>query len=231
MTRGGAKRGPILTDLVLVLPLLIGYAGGLILLGPGVQNGADVINPLVRRLAGDRGLIVFNLFLVVLFIGLIHYLKRKQRFDTRQFLPTVLESTVYALLMGSVILFVMRKATLIALAAPGRPPPLHGIVISMGAGVNEELFFRVCLFGVLAYLAEDILEMKRWAAVLVAVIVSSAAFSLAHHLGGEPFTRTTFVYRFLAGILFSCIYRFRSFAIAAYTHTMYDIFVLVIRTG
>ncbi len=223
------KRRANLTSFVLVLPLLIAYVAGLLLLGPDVQNGADVINPLLRRLFGDGGLLFFNIGLVVLCAGLITYLKKKERFDPKQFLPTILESTLYAVTMGGFILFVMHKATIIALLeGPSRPPPLHGLVISLGAGVNEELFFRVGLFGVLAYIGQDLLEMKRWVAVLLAVLLSSIAFSLAHYLGSEAFQSTTFVYRFLAGIIFSCLYQFRSFAIAVYTHTLYDIIVLVI---
>ena len=228
MADSGEKKGSTLTSFVLVLPLLVAYVAGLLLLGPEVQNGADVINPLIRKLFGTRGLVWFNLGLLLLCLGLIVYLKKKDRFDPKKFLPTILESTVYAATMGSFILFVMHKATIIALAGPERPPPLHGLVISLGAGVNEELFFRVGLFGVLAYVAEDLLEMKRWAAITMAVLLSSAAFSLAHYLGNEPFQSTTFVYRFLAGVIFSCLYKFRSFAIAVYTHTLYDIIVLVL---
>jgi hypothetical protein len=231
LSEPSGKRASTLTSLVLVLPLHIGYVAGLILFGPRVMNGADVINPLVWRRFGSGGLVVFNVILILFYFGLISYLKRKERFEPRQFLPTILESAVYAATMGSVILFVMRKATLIALASPERPPPLHGLVISLGAGVNEELFFRVCLFGLLAYIGEDLLEMKRWVAVTTAIIVSSAAFSLAHYLGQAPFDGTTFIYRFLAGIIFSIIYRFRSFAIAVYTHTLYDVFVLVLPSG
>lgn len=229
MGKNGERKEPWMTSFILVLPLLIGYVAGLVLLGgEGLMNGTDVINPFVLTRFGYRGLLIFNLLLVLLCVGLISYFKKRERFDPKQFLPTVLESSLYALTMGSVIIFVMRKATIIALVSPDRPPPLHGLVISLGAGVNEELFFRVGLLGALAYLGEDLLAMKKGTAVAMAILLSSIAFSLAHYFGGEPFRGDTFVYRFLAGIVFALLCRYRSFAIAVYTHTLYDIMVLVL---
>ena len=230
MGQEGERRESWITSIILVLPLLIGYVAGLILLGPDVANGADVINPLVRRHFGTGGLMWFNVALIFLFLWLISYFRRRDRFDPKKFLPTVLESAFYALTMGAVIIFLMRQATLISIAEAERLSPMHGIVISLGAGVNEELFFRVVLMGALAAFGEELGLKKGWA-MAMAIIVSSIAFSLAHYFGTEPFDEITFIYRFLAGIIFALLYRFRSFAIAVYTHTLYDIMVLVLRPG
>ncbi|MCZ6603037.1 MAG: CPBP family intramembrane metalloprotease [Planctomycetota bacterium] len=223
-----SKKESWVTSFVLVLPLMIGYVAGIILLGPKMVNGADVINPFILSQLGFYGLLGFNLALIALCLFLISYLKKRDRFDPKRFLPTILESSFYAVTMGSFIIFVMKQTTLIAMGTSDRPPPLEGLVISLGAGVNEELFFRVGLLGALAYLGEDLLGLKKGSAVVMAIILSSVAFSLAHYLGAEEFQGITFVYRCLAGVIFSVVYKFRSFAIAVYTHTLYDIMVLVV---
>ena len=63
------------------------------------------------------------------------------------------------------------------------------------------------------------------------MLVSSLLFSAAHHLGplGESLRIGVFTYRTLAGLFFATLFHFRSFAIAVYTHTFYDIYVLLVQ--
>jgi membrane protease YdiL (CAAX protease family) len=65
--------------------------------------------------------------------------------------------------------------------------------------------------------------------VLVALLISSFLFSAIHYVGemADPFTVFSFVYRFLAGMLFAGLYAARSFAVAVWTHALYDVLVLV----
>jgi hypothetical protein len=60
-------------------------------------------------------------------------------------------------------------------------------------------------------------------------IVSSLIFSGVHHLGsmGEAFTLGAFAFRFFAGVVFAALYQARGFALAAWTHALYDIWVMV----
>ena len=44
---------------------------------------------------------------------------------------------------------------------------------------------------------------------------------------GEAFTMGAFVFRFFAGVIFAVIFQTRGFAIAAWTHAIYDIWVMV----
>ena len=82
------------------------------------------------------------------------------------------------------------------------------------------------LMGGLAWLLTGITGKKR--AWMIALVVSSVVFSLAHHIGpsGEAFTFAAFVYRMLAGAFFALVYQVRGFAVAAWTHALYDVFVL-----
>jgi len=71
---------------------------------------------------------------------------------------------------------------------------------------------------------------KRWAGGIAAIVLSAFVFSLAHYTGslGEAFTLTSFTFRFLFGVALSAIYLLRGFGMAAWTHALYDIIVLLI---
>jgi membrane protease YdiL (CAAX protease family) len=71
-------------------------------------------------------------------------------------------------------------------------------------------------------------DLPTWAAVAVTMTVSSLLFALAHHVPphGEPLAVWPLAFRALAGALFATIYYLRGFAVAVYTHTIYDIYVM-----
>ena len=62
-------------------------------------------------------------------------------------------------------------------------------------------------------------------AIIFAVVTSSLLFSLAHFMAEDP-NWYRFAYRAAAGLVFAIVFLTRGFAVAAYTHTMYDIWVL-----
>lgn len=222
----GGRLDP-LTSAVLVFPLLAIYQLG-ILTGHG-QNGVDFIT---RALIGAAHRDVGN-YLAILGVMLAAYaavlvlLRRRGSFHPRAFVPMLFESAFYALVMGSIILFVMSQfASFVPGLAIGGAAPLDVLVISAGAGFHEELVFRLILMGGLGWLLSGVMSQRK--AWLAALVVSSIVFSLAHHIGpmGEPFRFAAFVYRALAGVFFAMVYQVRGFAVAAWTHALYDVYVL-----
>jgi hypothetical protein len=107
----------------------------------------------------------------------------------------------------------------------------QAVVMSLGAGVHEEMVFRLGLMGG-GIAALTLVRFDRGPAVLVALAASAALFSAAHHAGplGEPFETSVFVYRLLAGVAFGLIFYFRSLAHAVYAHFLYDVYVMVLRS-
>jgi membrane protease YdiL (CAAX protease family) len=105
------------------------------------------------------------------------------------------------------------------------------IVTGIGAGIYEELVFRLILISALMILLQDLLRMDKAAAVVFSVLISSFLFSVHHHffyanggLGiGEAFAWSKFIFRMLAGVYFAALYAVRGFGIAAGTHAFYDI--------
>jgi len=98
------------------------------------------------------------------------------------------------------------------------------LVMSIGAGVYEELVFRLALVAVLSILLVDILRLRKvWSTPLI-VLGSAALFAHYHYWGGmEVFAWRTFVFRTLAGIYFSLLFFWRGFGIAAGGHAAYDL--------
>jgi hypothetical protein len=110
------------------------------------------------------------------------------------------------------------------------------IVTGIGAGIYEELVFRLILICLLMMLFQDILRMEKDVAAIFAVLISAVLFSVHHHFfyvnghfgRGEQFVWMTFFFRMLAGIYFAAIYILRGFGIVAGTHAFYDIIAAVL---
>lgn len=214
-----------LTSFVLVLPLLILYNLGLSGSEWKSLNGADLVTMTLVRWTGREGFIVFQIILAVGFVAAIAVLRRRGQFQIRYFLPLLTESLVYAVTMGSLILLVMEEARLLG---PSSTTMGLGaaLTVSAGAGVHEELLFRQMMIPGLRRGLTDGAELSKSLGLALAVAVSSILFSLAHYIGPESFSLFSFTYRCLAGLFFATLFLFRGFAVAVYTHFLYDVYVL-----
>lgn len=218
-------RGDLVASLVLVFPLYLAYAVGVLF--SGRVNGVDFVSRHVWAACGEDQVRYLALHAAVA-IGFVLWLRRSRRvrsLSAEVVVPVVLEAAIYALTMATAIHLVMDHVLGFHV---GRTGDL--IVASLGAGVHEELVFRLGLCGGGAWLAIRAGAPPRLA-VAVAVVASSLLFSYAHHVGphGDPWSREVFAYRALAGGIFAAIFWFRSLAHAVYAHVLYDVWVLVIR--
>jgi len=226
----------LLTSLVLVFPLFLTYQVGVLFTLP-VLNGADFLTVfLFRNLGLSKGAyLAYTVVVAVAFAIAVVLLRRKQRFDPRLIVPVFVESAIYALTMGSLIVFVMTKVLHVSPRLAGGMIAEQGLgtrfVMSLGAGVWEETVFRLGIMTGIAVLLERVLGLGRWVAVAVGLLASAVLFSAMHHIPpyGDPLHIGVFTFRVLAGCFFGLIYWTRGFAIAVYTHALYDIYVLLVR--
>jgi membrane protease YdiL (CAAX protease family) len=231
----------LLTSLVLVFPLFLIYQVGVLFTLP-MLNGVDFLTVFLFRRLGlsMTAYLGYVAAVAVVFAIAVGVLRRKQRFDPRMIVPVLIESAIYALTMGSLIVFVMTRVFHISpdLAGGGGAKGLIAsqglgtrIVMSIGAGVYEEAVFRLALLGGVAALLENVVGLGRWLAVTVALLVSAVLFSAMHHIPpyGDPLAVGVFTFRVLAGICFGLLFWFRGFAVAVYTHALYDLYVLLVR--
>ena len=98
------------------------------------------------------------------------------------------------------------------------------LMISLGAGIYEELVFRVLLVSALAGLGR-MLGWRPVGAGVFATVVGALIFSAFHYIGpyGDAWQLGSFTFRAIAGVVFSAMYLTRGFGITAWTHALYDV--------
>jgi hypothetical protein len=204
----------------------------------GVRNGADVLLKTVFVAVGGRGgLVLFGLLLVggAAWI-VVQDIRKSGRMDPRVFALMAAESVGYALAFGlvtSTLTGLLLPGILsgglvgLALSAPTDTSLATQVMISLGAGIYEELLFRVILVSGLAWLARRVFGWKAAPAGLFAVILGALIFSAFHYIGpyGDRLSLGSFAFRTVAGLLFSTLYLARGFGITAWTHALYDVFL------
>ena len=228
------------SSILVVLPLFVIYQVGILATG-GVRNGVDFMTDLLLHLVFRGSILYYVIFNLVVLAGLVAavaYLRKRREFNPKTFLFIIIEGTIYGLLLGFLIGSLLSKTGLsrvtaaaadVAAACPKEFGIFDNFVLSIGAGLYEELVFRLILLGGSVLLLTRAFKVKELPAVIGAIIVTSLIFSGIHYVGSmaDPFTLYSFAFRFLAGVVFAVIYYGRGFAVAVYTHAIYDIIVLV----
>jgi len=101
------------------------------------------------------------------------------------------------------------------------------LLLSIGAGLYEELLFRLILITLLSIVLMDVAGISEGPAIFVIMIASAVIFSLYHYLGNESFRWHSFVFRAIAGGYLAGIFILRGFGVTVGCHIMYDILVLI----
>jgi hypothetical protein len=209
-----------------------------------LRNGADaILRAAFTAAAGRHGTAVF--MGAVILLG-VWFVARDLRASRDRLKPVVFvlmlgESIVLALVFGLVVgtLTAQLLGSLHALSiVAGQQHPVGiaeqswptRLMLSLGAGLYEELFFRVLLVTALAAGARIVLGLGRRGAGIVAALVGAFVFSAFHYIGpyGDTLQLSSFVFRFLSGLAFSVLYLLRGFGITAWTHALYDAFLLLV---
>jgi hypothetical protein len=210
----------------------------------GVRNGADVMLKSVFVLLGGReGLLAFGALLVGTGAVLVWRDRRRSGpIEGRVFALMMVESVVYALLFGLVVgsltgLLLQGLHSAAAMAPLAIGPAAQGklglatqLMVSLGAGIYEELLFRVLMVGTLAWLARRVLGWNPLASGILATVLGALIFSAFHYVGpyGDRLELGSFAFRAIAGVMFSGLYLLRGFGITAWTHALYDVFLAVV---
>lgn len=202
----------------------------------GVRNGADVILKSVFYAAlGRWGPLAFGVLLVGLFLWGAWRDARANPEPLRAsyFAGMLAESIVLALCFGVVVGLITARllGTLhaLALAPMARLDMPTRLMVSLGAGLYEELLFRVILVSGLASFGRVVCGFSPRVAGVFAVVVGAVIFSAFHYIGayGDVFTVQSFVFRLIAGLFFSALYLLRGFGVVAWTHALYDVFLIL----
>lgn len=221
-------------DLALTLPIFLLYH--LLVVFLDVRNAADLVTRELVTLAHNSLPAYGGLTLAIgaTFAGILIMAGRERELHWQRFLWVALEGVAYALAMRFAASYVVGKLHLAAGPADVTiADRFSGLVMSLGAGFYEEIAFRVLLFGLgsklLLVLFTAATPAKRALLTVGWALVAAAVFSGWHYVGelGDPFDLRSFVFRWVCGLAFTAIYAFRGFAPAVWTHTLYDVWVLV----
>ncbi len=220
-----------------LLPLFAIYEFGILSIGGAnpehLRNGADIWLRWVLERYGFGQLWAVPILILGLF--LIRSLFELKGRPTRYFstiLGMLVESISYAFLLWVISRNFRQLMELAGI-------PLNQIqfqtvaagqfVTFIGAGIYEEVLFRLGLFSLCVFVLKCVL-FPGPLAVPFAAAFAALVFAAAHHVGpyGEPIHSPVFLFRTLAGLFFTVIYIARGFGIAVGAHAGYDILVGVV---
>ncbi len=225
-------------SILAVLPLLLVYEFLIMVVNLGremsVRVGADVwMKRLVSDLSGTWhvtiGLVLFVAGLIVFAVDRKKDVVIRPRYFGWMLLETVIYAIVLALAISATVGLLFANLWPIADAGGGFAKLGLGtqVALSLGAGLYEELVFRVILVGGLYYIIRR-LTVSGPRPYIAAAFIGAIIFSTVHYIGpyADTFALASFVFRFLFGLALNALYLVRGFGVAAWTHAIYDLYVV-----
>lgn len=220
-----AARQPI-HMLVMLSPLMVAVEiGGNFAQVPGNPYRSHVARGLIETLLSVTGAAGTLLAPAALLAALLSLTWRSGRWRVRPAVPALMlvEAAVTAIPL-------MVLARVLGPLAVAGGLPVARLCDGIGAGLYEELVFRLFLISALLLVAETWLSRARAGTVRgVAVLLAGVAFSWVHFqpIGGEVFDWALFLSRSIAGSYLGFIFVHRGFGIAAGSHAAYNAFTIL----
>lgn len=223
----------LLYSYLISLPLLLLYEVLIFIAQPDSEQVVRIsVDVWIKTLFSYFGQDVLSITLIlVALLGIFVLYRERQKLNTLKagyFFTMLLEASAYAFLLALIISTTVSGLLQIALPETvASLSTLQKLALSLGAGLYEELFFRVILVSLLLFLLKLFVH-KKWLRFALAMIIAALLFSWVHYIGelGDPFAIGSFLFRFLFGLALNAIYIFRGFGMAAWTHAIYDIMVV-----
>jgi membrane protease YdiL (CAAX protease family) len=220
--------------LLFLAPLLVAYEVGVISLGGAhpefLRNGADTW---LRQGLSSVGMKQYYWAPILLIVLLILWNLRRWSDRPTDLISVLsgmaLESVAFALALWGISRGLGPLVDYLGLElnvdAPGNPA-LGQVITFVGAGIYEEMLFRLLIFSGLFVILRQF-GITGMLAIGLSAMSSALLFSAAHHIGahGEPLEGYTFLFRTIAGVFFALVYMGRGFGIAVGAHACYDVIV------
>ena len=213
------------------LPLFFLYEANIVFLSWDdilvVRNGADFLMRNILESFDIYGLYGLGLvFFLGLLVTYIFFIKEDHQQEVKvNFLFIMLAESM----LWSVVLYFSLFKFLVLLMNPTGKTILQQVTLAIGAGIYEEFLFRVLLIAGLTNILGFVFMWDKTFKNIIAVVLSGGIFSAFHFMGeyGDFFSMELFLIRFFAGLFLGVLYMYRGFGITAYTHSIYDLIVLI----
>jgi hypothetical protein len=218
-------------SLLFILPMLflyeimcwIQFAG----MPAEIRNGADIILRQLIMGVGKHSESIYGLLLIIVFFCIMFFNRKfvkKGRIKFTFLLYMFAESLLWTL--GFLILMSISEKVLLSILERNIIP--EQFYLAIGAGIWEELLFRLGAVGLCLSLLTKIIRYSGILSSLIAILFAAVLFSLFHYIGsfGDIFTYKSFYIRTWAGIFLGALYLFRGLGITVYTHIFYDMAII-----
>jgi membrane protease YdiL (CAAX protease family) len=231
--------------LVFLLPLIVAYELGLVLI---LQSDQGIVSNVAHvtllrffnalGIEALSGLYLGGIAIVVVLLVWHLLLRDSWKLNGSTLLGMTLESIVLTLPLIVLGLLITQSAiSLVSIHASATPEQQMaslgvwgGLTISIGAGLYEELMFRMLLIAIVHTLLVDLGRLSSNVGAAIAIVVSAAAFTWYHPLQDETgtFSMRKLMFYFIAGLYFGCLFVFRGFGIVVGVHALYDIIMVTL---
>lgn len=226
-------------SLVFTLPALLLFEVGTYVRHDGAMQGGSqlVASYLIERLvnslrtgpeAAPLLAIAPGLLLIAILLGWHVAARHPWKIDSFVLAGMLGESVIYTIPL--LVFWLIRQPQSLAAAAPIQSIWVDDLIRSFGAGIYEELVFRLICITLLAIVLIDVARLPRGPTAVVIVVISALFFAWVHHppLGSEVYSAPRFLFRFMAGTYLAGLFVFRGFGVAAGCHALYNVIVVTI---
>ena len=226
-------------SLAFVAPMLLIYEFGIIALGPQtMRNGADVWLRHFLDLIGFGQYFLLPILTVFSLLAWHHLTHEPWQFSPKLVGGMLIESIAFGIFLLAVAqlqgrLMEVQIGSFIADVSKNYSSSAQStrIIGYFGAGIYEELLFRLLLLPLVSRIIRSLGANTR-VSLIVGIVTTALVFSAAHYRiftdSGEAFQWFSFTFRFIAGIFFAVLFKYRGFGITAGAHTLYDILAATI---
>lgn len=224
--------------LVFLLPLIVAYEIGSAryLTRPGVIETVQA-----RRIVRD----IFDVFgaasfflpgaaLVAVLLAWHIFVKDRWRLRPAVLIGMLLESALWTMpLLVLAMMFGAKAAAATDTATALTSQPWQArLTLAIGAGLYEELLFRLVLITFLHFVLVDLAKVEHKGGCVLAVLISAVAFAFYHKISdaGNPglVSLQLLIFYTLAGAYFGAMFFLRGFGIVVGAHALYDAIVLLV---
>lgn len=234
-----------LNNLVFLLPIIVCYEIGSVLYLARGGSGGSIEGIKAERLIAE----LFNLFgaagihlpaITIIVVLLTAHVLSRRSWRVRPSVPLMMagESVCWTLPF-----FVLAMVLAVVLSPPGQAmiqqthgnTPLAGLpwqtklTLAMGAGLYEELLFRLVAMNLIHAIVTDGLKFGDTAGKAWASGISAVAFALYHDIynRSDGLNADAFLYILVMGLCFSFVFIRRGFGICVGVHVLFDVLALL----
>ena len=221
-----------IVSLAFVLPLLLFYEFGSILTDQFA--GKSGIDRWLHQLMDSLGigqLVILPIVTAGVLLFWHHALSDRWKFQPRVLLGMMVESCCLGIILyfaGNAVHEIISNSNSLDTLAIGdtrQPVWWNRTIAFIGCGVYEELIFRLLMLNGIIWLGNQYFTAgfsKITGSILVSLLFAVLHYNLINPSGSE-FEWFSFIFRFLASLMFCLLFLLRGFGIAVGTHCTYDV--------